>query len=153
MGDRKRSGANTMAPKGKDKAAKAAKATRGSINKNKAKKTRMSCTFHRPKTLKRARDPKYPRKSAPTATLLDNYQILQFPLTTESAMKKIEDNNTLVFIVDTRASKKQIRDAVSSMYDIQCKKINTLIRPDGKKKAYVRLTADYDTLDIANKIG
>merc|ERR1712003_489467 len=131
----------------------AGKATRSTINKNKSKKTRLSVTFHRPKTLKRARDPKYPRKSAPKAQLLDNYQVLQFPLTTESAMKKIEDNNTLVFIVDTRASKKQIRDAVSSMYDIQCKKINTLIRPDGKKKAYVRLTADYDALDIANKIG
>jgi large subunit ribosomal protein L23Ae len=39
------------------------------------------------------------------------------------------------------------------MYDIQCAKINTLIRPDGAKKAYVRLTADYDALDVANKIG
>jgi|AntAceMinimDraft_5_1070358.scaffolds.fasta_scaffold02873_6 hypothetical protein len=29
-------------------------------------------------------------------------QILKYPLTTESAMKKIEDNNTLVFIVDAR---------------------------------------------------
>merc|ERR1712199_119767 len=151
--DRKQSGANTMAPKGKDKAAKAAKATRGSINKSESKKTRMSVTFHRPKTLKRARDPKYPRKSAPAAELLDDNQILQFPLTTESAMKKIEDNNTLVFIVDTRADKRKIRNAVSRMYDIQCKKINTLIRPDGKKKAYVRLTADYDALDIPNKIG
>lgn len=26
-------------------------------------------------------------------------------------------------------------------------------RPDGKKKAYVRLSADHDALDIANKIG
>ena len=26
-------------------------------------------------------------------------------------------------------------------------------RPDGKKKAYVRLTADHDALDVANKIG
>jgi large subunit ribosomal protein L23Ae len=26
-------------------------------------------------------------------------------------------------------------------------------RPDGAKKAYVRLTADYDALDVANKIG
>jgi large subunit ribosomal protein L23Ae len=26
-------------------------------------------------------------------------------------------------------------------------------RPDGSKKAYVRLTADYDALDVANKIG
>lgn len=80
-------------------------------------------------------------------------QILKFPLTTESAMKKIEDNNTLVFIVDARATKKQIRDAVKRMYDIVADKINTLIRPDGAKKAYVRLAADYDALDVANKIG
>ena len=34
-------------------------------------------------------------------------------------MKKIEDNNTLVFIVDTRANKKQIKAAVGRLYDIQ----------------------------------
>lgn len=27
-----------------------------------------------------------------------------------------------------------------------------LNRPDGKKKAYVRLTSDFDALDIANKV-
>ena len=68
-------------------------------------------------------------------------------------MKKIEDNNTLVFLVDARASKKQIKDAVKRMYDITCDKVNTLIRPDGAKKAYVRLTTDYDALDVANQIG
>ncbi|KAE8711182.1 60S ribosomal protein L23a [Hibiscus syriacus] len=72
---------------------------------------------------------------------------------TKSAMKKIEDNNTLVFIVDIRADKKKIKDAVKKMYDIRAKKVNTLIRPDGTKKAYVRLTPDYDALDVANKIG
>jgi large subunit ribosomal protein L23Ae len=30
---------------------------------------------------------------------------------------------------------------------------STSCRPDGTKKAYVRLTADYDALDVANKIG
>jgi|TARA_X000000368_G_scaffold385108_1_gene344179 large subunit ribosomal protein L23Ae len=79
--------------------------------------------------------------------------VLKFPLTTESANQKIEENNTLVFIVDVRATKKQIKAAVNRMYDIQCEKVNTLIRPDGQKKAYVRLTADYDALDVANKIG
>jgi ribosomal protein L23 len=58
-----------------------------------------------------------------------------------------------VFIVDVRASKSQIKDAVKRMYDIQTKRINTLVRPDGQKKAYVRLTPDYDALDVANKIG
>ncbi|KAF9620001.1 hypothetical protein IFM89_010617 [Coptis chinensis] len=43
-------------------------------------------------------------------------------------MKKIEDNNTLVFIVDIRVDKKKIKDVVKKMYDIQTKKVNTLIR-------------------------
>lgn len=27
-----------------------------------------------------------------------------------------------------------------------------LLRPDGEKKAYVRLAPDYDALDVANKV-
>ena len=92
-------------------------------------------------------------RSVPRSSKLDKYRVIKFPLTTESAMKKIEDNNTLVFIVDTIANKRQIREAVKNMYEIQCEKINTLIRPDGQKKAYVRLTQDYDALDVANRIG
>ncbi|KAK1257060.1 60S ribosomal protein L23A [Acorus gramineus] len=139
----------------KAQALKAAKAVKSGAStlKKKAKKIRTSVTFHRPKTLKKDRNPKYPRISAPPRNKLDHYQILKFPLTTESAMKKIEDNNTLVFIVDIRADKKKIKAAVKKMYDIQAKKVNTLIRPDGTKKAYVRLTPDYDALDVANKIG
>jgi large subunit ribosomal protein L23Ae len=74
-------------------------------------------------------------------------------LTTESAMKKIEDNNTLVFITNIKANKHQIKSAVKKLYDINVAKVNTLIRPDGQKKAYVRLAPDYDALDVANKIG
>ena len=59
---------------------------------------------------------------------LDHFKIMKFPLTTESAMKKIEDNNTLVFIVDKRANKPQIKHAVKKMYDIDVSKVNTLIR-------------------------
>ncbi|GAB2301997.1 60S ribosomal protein L23A [Dionaea muscipula] len=139
----------------KAQALKAAKAVKSGAStlKKKTKKIRTSVTFHRPKTLKKDRSPKYPRSSAPGRHKLDHYQILKYPLTTESAMKKIDDINTLVFIVDIRADKKKIKDAVKKMYDIQARKVNTLIRPDGTKKAYVRLTADYDALDVANKIG
>ena len=85
---------------------------------------------------------------------MDAHNIIKHPLTTESAMKKIEDNNnTLVFIVNTKANKHQIKASVKKLYDINVAKVNTLIRPDGQKKAYVRLAADYDALDVANKIG
>jgi hypothetical protein len=45
-------------------------------------------------------------------------------------MKKIEENNTLVFIVDTKANKRQIKDALKKQYDVDTVKINTLIRYD-----------------------
>ncbi|CAD7670948.1 unnamed protein product [Nyctereutes procyonoides] len=68
-------------------------------------------------------------------------------------MPSSKDNNTLVFIVDVKANKHQIKQAVKKLYDIDVAKVNTLIRPDGEKKAYVRLAPDYDALDVANKIG
>jgi len=68
-------------------------------------------------------------------------------------MKKIEDNNTLVFIVTTTSNKKEIKNAVTKLYDIKVEKVNTLIRPDGLKKAYVKLTSDHEALDVANRIG
>eukprot|EP00091_Calanus_sinicus_P002491 TRINITY_DN1253_c0_g1_i2.p1 TRINITY_DN1253_c0_g1~~TRINITY_DN1253_c0_g1_i2.p1 ORF type:complete len:148 (-),score=27.74 TRINITY_DN1253_c0_g1_i2:81-524(-) len=77
----------------------------------------------------------------------------QAPPYTESAMKKIEDNNTLVFICDIKSNKHQIKSAVKKLYDINISKVNTLVRPTGDKKAYVRLAPDYDALDVANKIG
>ncbi|PWA75456.1 hypothetical protein CTI12_AA243240 [Artemisia annua] len=92
----------------KAQAVKTAKAVKtGSTFKKKAKKIRTKVTFHRPKTFKTDRNPKYPRICAPPRNNLDHYQILKYPLTTESAMKKIEDNNFLVFIVDLRADKKK----------------------------------------------
>merc|ERR1711950_16945 len=117
------------------------------------KKVRTSVKFYRPKTLRLPRNPKYPRKSTPKRNKMDAYTIIKNPLTTESAMKKIEDNNTLVFICDIKSNKHQIKAAVKKLYDINVSKVNTLVRPTGDKKAYVRLAPDYDALDVANKIG
>ena len=89
---------------------------------------RKSTTFHRPKTLTLSRAPKYPRKSVPHQPRLDAGKVIVHPLNTESAMKKIEENNTLVFIVDVKANKAQIKQALKKLYDIDTVKINTLIR-------------------------
>nr|XP_034346240.1 60S ribosomal protein L23a-like [Arvicanthis niloticus] len=136
----------------KEKVLKAKKAVLKGVHSHKKKKIRTSPTFQRPKTLRLRRQPKYPRKSESRRNKLDHYAIIRFPLTPESAMKKIEDNNTLVFIVDVKA-KHQIKQAVKKLYDIDVAKVNTLIRPDGEKRACARLALDYDALDIADKIG
>ncbi|KAF9945350.1 60S ribosomal protein L25 [Mortierella alpina] len=141
------------APSDKNKALAAKKAALKGVNGQKARKIRTSTTFNRPKTLKLARNPKYARKAVPHVPRLDQYKVLKTPLNTESAMKKIEENNTLVFLVDVKSNKRQIKDAMKKMYDVTALKVNTLIRPDGNKKAYIKLTADVDALDVANKIG
>ncbi|UYV65548.1 RPL23A, partial [Cordylochernes scorpioides] len=116
-----------------------------------SQKRRNSVHFRRPKTLCKSRQPAYPRKSVPKTCnpvwllafagghkvhsttkqnggcRLDQFSIIKHPLTTESAMKKIEDHNTLVFLVDKRANKHQIKAAVAKLYDITVQKINTLI--------------------------
>uniref|UniRef100_A0A6G1SQK3 60S ribosomal protein L23a n=1 Tax=Aceria tosichella TaxID=561515 RepID=A0A6G1SQK3_9ACAR len=117
------------------------------------RKVRTSASFRRPHTKILQRKPKCPKRSVPHRPRLDRFSIIKHPLTTESAMKKIEDNNTLVFIVDLKANKIQIEMAVKKLYQIGVQSVNTLIRPDGQKKAYVRLAPDYDALDVANKIG
>ncbi len=60
-----------------DRAKKAAQAVTAGLRSKKSVKVRTSTTFHRPKTLKPARKPKYPRKSAPRANKLDQFQIIK----------------------------------------------------------------------------
>jgi len=77
-------------------------------------KTYTGVRFFLPNTLKLAKAPKYAR-SVKTALKvnghLSNYQVISTPLTTEKAMKKMEDENTMVFIVHKRATKPQIKAA------------------------------------------
>ena len=67
-------------------------------------------------------------------------------------MKETEENNTLMFIMEVKANKHQIKQAVKQLYDIDVAKINTSIRPNGEKAAYVQLAPHYDALTIANEI-
>jgi len=97
-------------------------------NGRKATRIHTKVHFYKPNTLKLERNPKVLVKSVKHLPKMGEYRVIKFPLTTESAMKKIEDNNTLVFIVDIKANKRQIKDAVKKLYEIQALKVNTLVR-------------------------
>ena len=112
----------------KKKAEAAKKAALKGTQAHKARKVRSSTTFHRPKTLSLPRKPKYQRKAIHSEPRLDAYAVIRNPLNSESAMKKIEENNTLVFVVDIKANKHQIKQAIKKLYDVEALKINTLVR-------------------------
>jgi len=79
--------------------------------------------------------------------------IIKFPLATEKAVRLMELENKMIFVVDTRATKKQIKDAVESQFKVKVVKVNTLISPDMRKKAYVKLSAETPAVDVATELG
>jgi large subunit ribosomal protein L23Ae len=110
------SGKPSTAPKDAAKALKAAKSARvGSYDKK--VKVRTKTHFYKPKTrMGGDQDIKYVR-SLPLArgNLDKHYKVVRKPLVTDKAMKKIEENNTLVFLCDPKANKKQIKAAMLSV--------------------------------------
>lgn len=138
-------------PVAKKAAAPVAKATK--VVKVSTRKAYTRPQFRRPHTYRKPAEAKPSNNTKSIKDSWDEFRIVKYPLTTDMAMKKIEENNTLTFIVDSRANKTQIKKAIRKLYRVKTAKVNTLIRPDGQKKAYVRLAAVHDALDIANKIG
>lgn len=63
------------------------------------------------------------------------------------------ERNTLTFIVHPRANKVQIKRAFDDIYKVKPLSINTLVRPDGKKKAFIRLRPENDAVGVASKMG
>ncbi|BFU21599.1 ribosomal protein L23, putative [Entamoeba histolytica HM-1:IMSS-B] len=114
---------------------------------------RYTTAFHRPATKNAAKAPKYPRSLKANRNKMDEFSIIKFPLATETALKKIEDHNTLVFLCEQKANKTMIKKAVEKRYGVKVIKVNTLVRLDGLKKAFVRLAPDVEAMEVATKIG
>ena len=78
--------------------------------------------------------------------------ILNFPLSNEKAIKILETQNTIMFNVDRRANKKQIKAELEKEFKVQVEKINTHIK-DNKKIAIIKLKKNFKAIDIATKLG
>ncbi len=78
--------------------------------------------------------------------------ILQYPLRTEKAIKLIETENTIIFVVERRANKIEIKKQIEKDFNVKVKAINTEIRAN-KKMAYIKLRNENPAIDIATKLG
>jgi len=84
---------------------------------------------------------------------MDPYDILVYPLITEKNVTMMESENKLVFIVRRNAKKIEIKKSVEELYEVEVAEVNTMILPDGRKKAYVKLKEEYLADEVATKIG
>jgi len=74
------------------------------------------------------------------------------PVTSEKAVRLIELNNTLVFEVDRRQSKTEVKKEIEDEFKVKVEKMNSLIRKN-KKYVYVRLNTKNPAIDVATKLG
>jgi large subunit ribosomal protein L23 len=80
-------------------------------------------------------------------------ETILYPLMTEAASLMVEKDNKLVFIVNLKAHKNDVKKAVEQLYEVEVTKVNLIITPQGEKKAFVKLHPDYKAADVAIKLG
>ena len=85
--------------------------------------------------------------------IMDHNSTIFYPLMTESASLMVEKDNKLMFIVNIKAGKNDVKRAVEQLYEVKVDKITLLITPNGEKKAFVKLKPEYKASDVAIKLG
>ncbi len=85
--------------------------------------------------------------------LVDPWKIVIAPHLSEKNIGLVESENKLVFIVNEKSNKKQIKWAVEKLFDVKVDNVNVLNDMKNRKKAFVKLTKDYIALDVATKLG
>jgi large subunit ribosomal protein L23 len=85
--------------------------------------------------------------------VVDPWKILKFPYITEKSISLVEKENKIVFVVERKATKKEIKEAFEKVFEVKVEKVNTLIDFKGRKKAFIKLKPEYKAIDVAVKLG
>ena len=78
--------------------------------------------------------------------------IVKYPLSTEKAVRLMESENKLLFVVDKKANKEEIKKEIEEDFGVKVDSLNSLIRKN-KKYVYAKLNAKNPAIDVATKLG
>ena len=84
---------------------------------------------------------------------MDSADVIFYPLMTESASLMVETDNKLLFVVNVKASKGDVKRAVEQLYEVKVARVTMLTTHHGEKKAFVKLKPEYKASDVAIKLG
>lgn len=84
---------------------------------------------------------------------MDPHTVVKYPVSTEKSIRLMESENKLIFMVDRRANKYDIKKAIEVLFKVKVLKVNTYIGPDAKKRAYVKLSEETPAIDVATQLG
>lgn len=84
---------------------------------------------------------------------MNAHEVIMYPLATEKSIKLMESENKLVFVVNKKATKPQIKKAIEEQFQVKVVDVRTLIDTKGRKKAYIHFAEDTPAIDLATKLG
>ena len=84
---------------------------------------------------------------------VDAFGIIKYPLSTEKAVRLMEAENKLIFVVEPKATKAEIKQAVAKAFGAKVLAVNTTKMLDGTKKAFVKLSPETLASDITTQLG
>ena len=79
-------------------------------------------------------------------------EVIRYPLSTEKTIRMMEAENRLIFVVDKKATKDEIKLAVEELYGAKIISVKTAITK-GVKKAYVKFSDETPAIDVATQLG
>jgi len=84
---------------------------------------------------------------------MNPYNIIKYPLSTEKSVRLMEAENKLIFVVNKKATKQDIKKAIEEMFKVEVEHVNTFITQAGEKRAYIKFSAKNPAIDIATQMG
>ncbi len=79
--------------------------------------------------------------------------VLKYPVSSEKAIRMLESDNVISFVVDMRATRSRVKKEIESKFKVKVKDLRIMISPEGKKRAYITLEKNYPAIDIATQLG
>ena len=83
---------------------------------------------------------------------MDPYKIIKYPLSTEKAIRLMESQNKLLFVVDIDADREMVKNSIEKMFKVKVESVKTYIQK-GTKRAYIKFSNENPAIDVATQLG
>jgi large subunit ribosomal protein L23 len=83
---------------------------------------------------------------------MEPLQVIKYPLATEKSIRLMEAENKLIFVVDTKATRADVKKAIEEVFKVKVDKVNVYVMK-GLKRAYVKFSKETPAIDIATNLG
>jgi ribosomal protein L23 len=91
--------------------------------------------------------------AATAARKPNTFEVIQYPVSTEKAVRLMEAENTLIFVVAKDATKTQVKKAFAKAFNVKVLKVRISNGHDGKKRAFIKLSPENLAVDITTQLG